>query len=351
MNHRAVALALMAAALFGVSTPAAKAMLGTIDPVVLAGLLYCGAGLGIGLLRRIAAPLLRQDNRAQAPLERADIPWLAGAIAAGGVAGPILMMVGLSRTDASAASLLLTMEGVATALLAWFVFQENFDRRIALGMACLVAGALVLAWSGTPSLSGLLGPLAILGACLAWGIDNNLTRKVSLADPLQIVEIKGLVAGPINLLIGMSAGDAWPGLPTSLIAGVVGLLGYGVSLALFIFALRDLGTARTGAYFSTAPFIGAVAALLFLHEPLTWHLVLAGALMGFGVWLHLTAGHEHEHEHGLMEHSHAHVHDEHHRHAHGSDDPPGEPHTHRHRHTRLRHRHPHVPDMHHTHLH
>jgi drug/metabolite transporter (DMT)-like permease len=351
MNHRAAALALLSAALFGVSTPAAKVLLGAIDPAVLAGLLYCGAGFGIGVLRRLVAPMLHEGRFAQAPLARADFPWLAGAVAAGGIAGPILMMLGLARTDASAASLLLTMEGVATALLAWFVFHENFDRRIALGMACLIAGALVLSWTGTPSVSGLFGPLAILGACLAWGIDNNLTRKVSLADPLQIVEIKGVIAGPINLLIGLTAGGAWPGLSTSVVAGVVGFLGYGVSLALFVFALRDLGTARTGAYFSTAPFIGAVAALAFLHEPLTWQMILAGLLMGLGVWLHLSEHHEHEHEHGPMEHSHAHVHDEHHRHVHGPGDPPGEPHTHRHRHVRLRHRHPHVPDMHHTHRH
>ncbi|MET0444957.1 MAG: DMT family transporter [Pseudorhodoplanes sp.] len=351
MNHRAAALALLSAVLFGVSTPAAKALLGTIDPVILAGLLYCGAGFGIGVLRRLAAPMLRQAKLAQAQLVRGDIPWLAGAVVAGGIAGPILMMLGLYRTEAAAASLLLTMEGVATALLAWFVFHENFDRRIALGMGCLVAGALIVSWTGAPSISGLLGPLAILGACLAWGIDNNLTRKVSLADPLQIVEVKGVIAGPINILIGLVAGGALPGFSTITLAGIVGLLGYGVSLALFVFALRDLGTARTGAYFSIAPFIGAVAALVFLHEPLTWQLILAGLLMGFGVWLHLTEHHEHDHEHQPMEHSHAHVHDQHHRHVHGPSDPPGVPHTHRHRHLRLRHRHPHVPDMHHLHRH
>jgi drug/metabolite transporter (DMT)-like permease len=260
-------------------------------------------------------------------------------------------MIGLAHTDAAAASLLLTLEGVATALLAWFVFHENFDRRIALGMGFLVAGALVLSWSGTPSLSGLLGPLVIVGACIAWGLDNNLTRKVSLADPLQIVELKGLIAGPINLLIGISAGGSLPELSAALIAGVVGFLGYGVSLALFVLALRGLGTARTGAYFSTAPFIGAIAAVLFLHEPISVQLLVAGGLMAFGVWLHLTEVHEHEHEHEQLEHAHSHVHDEHHRHEHGLADPPGEPHTHWHKHLRLRHRHPHLPDMHHTHRH
>jgi drug/metabolite transporter (DMT)-like permease len=350
MNRRAVILALLSAALFGVSTPAAKSLLGTVDPAILAGLLYCGAGIGVAVLRRMAGRFL-SERAAQAPLERVDIPWLAGAILAGGIVGPILLMLGLQRTDAATASLLLTLEGVATALLAWFVFHENFDRRIALGMACLVGGALVLSWSGTPSIAGLLGPLAIVGACLAWGIDNNLTRKVSLADPLQIVEIKGLVAGPVNLLIGLSVGGSIPNLSAAALAGAVGFLGYGVSLALFVVALRHLGTARTGAYFSAAPFIGAVAAVALLHDPVTLQLLMAGLLMGLGLWLHLTESHEHDHEHEPTEHAHAHTHDEHHQHTHGRDDPVGEPHTHRHRHIRLRHRHPHMPDMHHGHRH
>lgn len=349
MNYRAVVFALVAAALFGVSTPAAKVLLGSVDPAILAGLLYCGAGIGVAVLRRLIAPMI--GERAEAPLVRADLPWLAGAIVFGGILGPVFLMFGLLRTDAATASLLLTLEGVATALLAWFAFHESFDRRIALGMGCLVAGAAVLSWSGTPSLTGLIGPLAIVAACIAWGLDNNLTRKVSLADPLQIVEIKGLVAGPINLLIALLAGNSLPAMTSAMAAGLVGFLGYGVSLALFVLALRDLGTARTGAYFSTAPFIGAVAALIFLHEPVTLQLLIAGLLMGIGVWLHLTEVHEHDHEHEPMEHIHAHVHDIHHRHAHGPDDPPGEPHSHRHQHTRLRHRHSHTPDMHHTHRH
>lgn len=260
-------------------------------------------------------------------------------------------MAGLSRTDASAASLLLTLEGVATALLAWFAFRENFDRRIAIGMAFLFAGALVLSWSGTPSASDLAGPALIVGACIAWGLDNNLTRKVSLADPLQIVEIKGLVAGPVNLLLGLSIGNSVSDTGAILGAGLVGFIGYGISLALFVRALRDLGTARTGAYFSTAPFLGAIAAILFLGEAITIQLAAAGALMAVGVWLHVTEDHEHEHVHETMAHAHQHVHDEHHQHEHAVDDPPGEPHTHWHRHERLTHKHPHVPDMHHTHSH
>ena len=345
MNVKAIVYALASAALFGLSTPAAKALLGSLHPVALAGLLYCGAGIGAALLQRTTLV------GSEASLTRAQIPYLGGAIVSGGVVGPVLLMVGLAQTKAATASLLLSLEGVATALLAWYVFRESFDRRSALGMVCLVSGGLVLAWSGQPELSSLLGPLAILGACIAWGLDNNLTRKVSLADPLQIVVFKGLLAGPVNLALGIWAAGSLPALSAGLAAALVGVLGYGVSLALFIVALRHLGAARTGAYFSTAPFIGALAAIVFLNEPVTAQLLAAGGLMGLGVWLHATEQHDHEHLHEAMEHAHLHVHDEHHQHEHGADDPAGEPHSHVHRHHPIRHKHPHFPDMHHTHRH
>jgi drug/metabolite transporter (DMT)-like permease len=225
MNYRAVQIALVSAALFGASTPIAKILLGSVNPVVLAGLLYCGAGMGIAVLRRFGGMIPR--NRAEVPLAPKEFAWLAGAIAAGGLVGPLLLMVGLAQTPASTSSLLLALEGVATALIAWFVFHENFDRRVFLGMICLATGALVLAWSSRPTLSGLVGPLAIVGACVAWGIDNNLTRKVSLADPLQIVELKGLIAGPVNLLLGLAVGGMVPDLGHTLLAALVGFFGYG----------------------------------------------------------------------------------------------------------------------------
>ena len=351
MNRAAVLAALLSAALFGVSTPAAKALLGVVHPVILAGLFYCGAGIGIALLRALAALGLDAPAARQQPLARQDYGWLAGAIALGGIAGPVLLMLGLARTPAATASLLLTIEGAATAPLAWFVFHENFDRRIALGMACLVAGAATVSWSGTPTIESFAGPLAIIAACVAWGIDNNLTRKVSLADPLQITQWKGLIAGPVNLLLGWWAGGSLPGPLAMLIGGLVGFVCYGVSLALFVVALRHLGTARTGAYFSTAPFIGAATAVIALQQPLTVELVAAGMLMAVGVWLHLTERHAHAHTHRRMVHAHAHRHDEHHRHSHRPQDPPGEPHTHAHEHDALTHSHPHVPDMHHDHRH
>jgi drug/metabolite transporter (DMT)-like permease len=341
---------LASAALFGASTPAAKVMLGTVHPILLAGLLYSGAGIGVAAMR-LLMPRSASSGSPQVSLTAADAPWLATAISAGGIVGPLLLMWGLGRTEAATASLLLALEGAATALIAWFVFRESFDRRIFLGMACLVAGAIVLSWSGKPTLDDVAGPIAILGACVAWGFDNNLTRKVSLADPLQIVQLKGLIAGPFNVALALLAGAMVPLSPILLFAVVAGFLGYGVSLVFYVLALRELGASRTSAYFSTAPFLGGVISVVALGDTMTPTLFIAGGLMGLGVWLHATEHHEHEHIHEPLLHTHPHTHDEHHLHAHNPGDPPGEPHTHRHEHGAIKHAHPHTPDVHHQHQH
>jgi drug/metabolite transporter (DMT)-like permease len=346
---RSIAHALAAAALFGASTPAAKLLAGEMPAFLLAGLLYAGSGIGLSLwiaLRAAARP--KPDSPA---LARRDIPWLAGAVVAGGIAGPVLLMLGLAATTASAASLLLNLEGVFTALIAWFVFRENFDRRIALGMALIVAaGALASLEPGLlDRVSG--GALFVAAACLAWAIDNNLTRRVSAGDPVTIAAIKGVAAGAVNIAIALTTGSAWPPLSQVAAAALVGLLGYGVSLALFVVALRDLGAARTGAYFSMAPFAGIALALAALGEKpgaLFW---LALPLAAAGVWLHVSERHAHEHLHEPLEHAHGHSHDEHHRHAHGFDWEGSEPHAHAHRHERVLHSHPHYPDIHHRHPH
>jgi drug/metabolite transporter (DMT)-like permease len=334
----------------------AKRLLEGVRPQMLAGLLYFGSGLGllgVWLIRRIRTRGGRTS--AEAPLTRADAPWLVGAITAGGVFGPLLLMVGLSRTPASSASLLLNLEGVLTALIAWFVFRENFDRRIALGMVAIVAGGALISWTGRAEFGGVLGPLAVAGACLCWAVDNNLTQKVSAGDPVQITMLKGLTAGAVNTGIAFALGGH---LPTGWrLAGAMalGFVSYGLSLVLFVLALRSLGTARTGAYFAAAPFVGAVLSLLVWRDPITLPLVFGGACMAAGVWLHVSERHEHEHSHQVLEHEHLHVHDEHHQHAHGPNDPslgePDERHSHRHRHEPLVHSHPHAPDIHHRHGH
>ncbi len=343
LRQSGVLAALGAAVLFGAGTPLAKLLLDSVSPWLLAGLLYLGSGLGLTLYRVLSrAPAVR--------LPRHEALWFAGAIAAGGVAGPVLLMVGLTGMPASGASLLLNAEGVFTALLAWFAFKENFDRRIALGMVAIVAGALVLSWPTEASFSGLWPALAVLGACFAWGIDNNLTRKVSLTDATWIASVKGLVAGSVNLVLAFCAGATLPPLPNLAGALVVGFLAYGVSLALFVIGLRHLGTARTGAYFCVAPFLGTLLAVA-MGDPVTLPLLIAGSLMAVGIWLHLTERHEHEHRHEPMEHNHEHAHDEHHQHDHDEPVAPGTKHQHWHRHEPMKHTHLHFPDAHHRHEH
>lgn len=338
-----VPAALGAALLFGAGTPLAKELLDTVSPWLLAGLLYLGSGLGLALYRRlIQAPAVR--------LPQNEVLWFTGAIVAGGIVGPVLLMIGLTGIPASGASLLLNAEGVFTALLAWFVFKENFDRRIALGMGAIVAGAAVLSWPGEARFAGLWPTLAVLGACFAWGIDNNMTRKISLTDATWIASVKGLVSGSVNLILAFSLGASMPALPKLAGAMVVGFFAYGVSLALFVVGLRHLGTARTGAYFSVAPFFGALLALL-MGEAVTMPLLIAGVLMALGTWLHLTERHEHGHTHTEMEHDHEHVHDEHHQHEHDAPIMPGTKHRHLHEHKPLTHTHSHFPDTHHQHRH
>jgi drug/metabolite transporter (DMT)-like permease len=275
---------------------------------------------------------------------------LLGAVGTGGVIGPYLLMWGLQATDAASASLILNLEGVFTALLAWFVFKENIDRRIAAGMSFIVAGGVMLSLGPALRAEGLVGPSSIAGACLAWAIDNNLTRKVSVHDAMFIACAKGLVAGTASVTLALIYGARMPPTAMALQAGVLGCLSYGLSLTLFVVALRSLGTARTGAYFSLAPFIGAALAVA-LGAPITILLVAAGLLMGVGVWLHLTEHHAHLHRHLGVEHTHPHVHDEHHQHPHGADWDGKEPHSHSHVHEPLEHAHAHYPDVHHRHEH
>jgi drug/metabolite transporter (DMT)-like permease len=342
-------LALAAAVLFGASTPFAKLLLGDgLSPWLLAGLLYLASGLGLGSLR-LARRMIGTAPK-EAPLARSDLPWLALVILFGGVAGPVLLMLGLTATPAATASLLLNLEGLMTLAIAWLAYRENVDRRLLAGAAAILFGAALLSWQGGLRAAGW-GALAIAGACLAWGIDNNLTRKLAAADPVDIACVKGLAAGGVNFVLAFAGGAALPG-PLGLAgAAAVGFLGYGLSLVLFVLALRHLGAARTSAYFSTAPFIGAGLAVPLFGEPVTARLVLAGLLMLAGVVIHLAEAHDHEHAHEAIEHAHRHVHDIHHRHAHGPGDPVGEPHMHRHRHLPLVHRHPHYPDLHHRHRH
>ena len=219
-------------------------------------------------------------------------------------------------------------------------------------MVAIAGGGLVLSGSGQPGgVTDGLGPLAIIAACLCWAMDNNLTRRVSASDALFIAGIKGTVAGVVNTSLALALGATLPSVPVVLAAMTVGLLGYGISLVWFVLALRGLGAARTGAYFSTAPFIGAAVSLVVLGESASTPLWLAAGLMGCGVWLHLTERHEHEHHHDAMAHSHRHVHDPHHQHPHEFPWAADRAHSHWHQHPAITHKHPHFPDIHHRHSH
>lgn len=340
----AILAALASAALFGAAAPLAKLLVGPLGPWMLAGILYLGSGFGLALVRMVR-------RSPSAPISPRDLPWLSAAILLGGIVAPVLLMWGLANADASSASLLLNAEGVLTALIAWFAFKENFDRRIALGIVFIAAGAVVLSWPSDGELQATLPLLAILAACLCWALDNNFTRKVALADAATIAMWKGLVAGGVNVAIAMANRVALPEFGTVAAASVLGFFSYGVSLVLFVRALRGLGTARTGAYFSTAPFAGAALSIVLLNEPITWPLAIASVLMAVGVWLHVSERHSHYHEHEPLEHDHGHEHDLHHQHEHVGLVPEGIRHSHPHHHDAMAHSHEHFPDAHHRHDH
>ncbi|MGA7779984.1 MAG: DMT family transporter [Paraburkholderia sp.] len=343
--------ALLAAALFGATTPLAKALLGTLSPFMVAGLFYLGSGVGLAITIFLRRAKLRAHERAnKGQLRFRELPWLFGAIATGGVAGPALLMLGLNVTPAATSSLLLNLEGVFTALIAWIVFRENVDRQIFLGMLAIIAGGVALSWHpGSARLP--LGALLVAGACACWAIDNNLTRKVSTNDAMVIACLKGLVAGSVNFVIALLLGASLPSATTLAAAMLTGFAGYGISLVLFVLALRNLGTARTGAYFSVAPLFGVTLSLILWPELPPLLFWIAAALMAFGVWLHIRERHEHPHTHDVLDHNHPHHHDEHHQHEHDFQWDGTEPHTHAHRHMPITHTHAHFPDIHHRHSH
>ncbi|BAQ78244.1 integral membrane protein, DUF6 family [Pseudomonas sp. St29] len=342
-----VLYALAAAALFGASTPLAKLLGLDVPPMLLAGLLYLGSGVGLAIVRCV-----RDRGWQPTGLTAREWPWLLGAILFGGVLAPVALMFGLTRTAGATASLLLNLESVLTAVLAWLVFKENADRRIVLGMLAIVLGGIVLSWPQQHAgADDWLGPLAVACACLCWAIDNNLTRNVSASDALFIAGSKGLVAGVVNAGLALLIGAQLPAAATLGPILLVGFLGYGVSLVLFVLALRGLGSARTGAYFSTAPFLGAALSILILGESVSLWFLLAAALMAIGVWIHLMEHHVHEHQHEPLAHNHRHKHDEHHQHEHDFEWDGSEPHSHPHEHAPIRHSHAHFPDVHHRHKH
>jgi drug/metabolite transporter (DMT)-like permease len=334
--RRGAVLALGSAALYGLTTPFTALLTLRLGTFALSAALYLGAG-GLALVRR-------------GRIARAEWPWLLASAAVGGVAGPVLLVAGLRHTDAATASLLLATQTIFTAVIAWFVVREHASRRTVAGMVAIAAAGVILAWRGSPD--GSLGALLVLGAAIAWAIDDNLARRLAVSDARTIAGAKGLIAGCASLALAFATGGAARLDPAAFAAALaVGLVGYGISVALFVAAQRDLGTARTAAYFGAAPLIGAAAALAVGARPNTIAFAAAAALTAIGIALHATERHVHGHRHDPLEHEHVHVHDAHHRHAHAGATASAGPHAHAHRHEPLAHAHPHAPDLHHRHDH
>ncbi len=328
---------------FGITAPLAKRLVGEAGSIVVGGLLYSGAGLVLLALGRVV-------RSREAQLSRRDIPLLASVIAVGGVAAPLSLMVGLARCPGTTVALLLNLEVVFTVLIAVLVFRDWLGHRGTFAIAAIVLGAVAAVLPGATVTGSGWGLAAVVGACLAWGIDNNLTRQLSDKDPMAIAAWKGLLGGSVGLLLAIATGAKMPSASVVAQSLALGAVGYGVSLVLFIRALRHLGTARTGALFATAPFVGAIAALPILGESIGAATLAGAAIMAVGVALLLGEQHDHEHEHLSIDHQHLHVHDEHHQHEHDGGEGAA-PHSHRHRHVALRHTHPHLPDLHHQHRH
>ncbi|WP_404372924.1 EamA family transporter [Corallococcus coralloides] len=344
-------LGLSAAALFGISAPVAKLLLPSSTPLVLASLLYLGGGLGLSVLEVPRRWRSSGDRATEAGIGRGDVPLLLGVILCGGILGPVSMLLGLQRMSGVAASLLLNLEGPFTILLALWGFGEHLGRAGALAAGFIMAGAVVLGFQEGELRGDVMGMLALAGACLAWAVDNNLTQRLSLKDPLALVRIKALGSGACTLVLAWMTGQPFPGAAVLGGALVLGFASYGLSIVLDAYALRLLGAAREAAYFATAPFVGALASVPLLGERLRLLDLVAGALMATGVMLLLRERHGHEHTHPAMEHEHVHVHDAHHQHSHPSGTPATEPHSHPHQHTPITHDHPHVSDLHHRHKH
>jgi drug/metabolite transporter (DMT)-like permease len=340
---RGTLLALLAAALFGLSTPLVQHFGAGLGAFTTAALLYAGAAA--------VAWLLRQPSPREARLRRGDARRLLGMAATGAVIGPVALAWGLQRTSGSSASLMLTLEAVFTAVLAWRWYGETLDRRVVAAALLLLAGGVALVLDqGRAGQVQLLGLLAVLAATVAWGVDNTLSRGVADRDPGQVVLAKSLLGATATLLVAVGTGEPVPGGPAAVALLAIGATGYGLSLRFYLLAQRAFGAGRTGSVFAFAPFIGALAAFALGDRSASWLMLLGGGLMACGVLLHLTERHEHPHLHEAMAHEHAHTHDDgHHLHAH--EVPPEGAHSHWHRHEPMRHAHPHVPDAHHAHRH
>jgi drug/metabolite transporter (DMT)-like permease len=348
-RNAAMMMALSAALLFGSSVPLAKLMLDSIDPLMLAALLYLGSGIGMAGLK--LGQKAAGKAQSEASMKRADAPWLLGALLVGGVAAPVILLFALDSTPSSTAALLLNFEAVGTVLIAGLMFREAIGKRVWLALVLVIFGGIALTVTdGGWGMS--IGAVGIIVACFLWGLDNNLTRNISAKDPVAIVALKGIGAGIFSLLLALLLGQSIPQLSSIAIAMLIGFVCYGLSLYLYVLALRGLGAARTGAFFAIAPFGGAMLGMAMFQDSLTIGFLVSLPLLVAGAVLLFSEAHGHSHTHKNLDHEHRHSHDdEHHAHAHDAEIMPGQAHSHNHEHEATEHAHPHAPDIHHRHEH
>lgn len=345
---RGASLALLAAGLFGVSTPLVQHFGKGLGAFSTAALLYAGAAL-IGLLSR-------QRVEREAQLMRGDLPRLLTMAVFGAVLGPVALAWGLQHTSGTSASLMLTLEALFTAMLARLLYRETMDRRVWAAMLLLLAGGVALVLDqGRGGGTQLWGMLAVLVATAAWGTDNTLSRALAERDPGQVVLGKAAIGAAATAVLALVFGEPLPSLAAAVVLFAVGASGYGLSLRFYLLAQRAFGAARTGSVFAFAPFIGAAFAIALGDRSGTWVMAVGGVLMMLGVALHLMESHGHEHDHEALAHEHAHDHDDgHHDHTHEAATENGAfagSHSHPHVHAPRRHAHAHVPDAHHRHAH
>jgi drug/metabolite transporter (DMT)-like permease len=343
--------ALLAAFLFGMSAPISKFLLGEITPILLAAFLYLGAGISLLIIMGLQR-LGKKSNPTEAQIKKADLPWLAGAILTGGIAAPITLLFSIRGTPAGTASLLLNFEGVSTTLIAALVFKESLSRQALWAILSITFASVLLSTNLNSDWGLSISALGILIACILWGMDNNFTRNISAKDPLAIVTIKGLVAGSFSLVFATVLGDQIPGINIVAGAMLLGCMGYGLSIVLFVYAMRGLGAARTSALFGTAPLAGVVVSSLLFRETYGISFTIAVPLMLIGTMLLAREAHSHNHVHEKAVHEHRHRHDDiHHVHIHTQEEFQAQSHSHLHSHDHLEHEHPHLPDIQHRHAH
>lgn len=341
--------ALLAAVLFGVSAPLSKLLLNDVGPVMLAALLYLGCGFGLLFAGIVRDKLLKRSEK-EASLVKKDIPWLAGAVLAGGVAAPIILMISLKNTPAATASLLLNFEAVATSIIAAAAFKEALGKRVWAAVALITLASIILTWDNSGSWGISAGAAGVMLACFFWGLDNNFTRNISAKNPLTIVTIKGMAAGSVSLVIALSAGNSIPEPGVAATALLLGFLSYGTSIVLFILSMRSLGAARASAFFGSAPFVGALISLILFMEWPGINFIVSVPIMIVGAFLILRERHSHLHRHERIVHEHRHSHDDGH-HLHTHEEAVAGEHSHLHAHEAMEHTHPHTPDTFHRHAH